>query len=136
MRSRLLLGALAALLVTLALTGCSDGQGDRGDAQRQADASAARATARGEHRAERRLRSYMRASFSGTSWHSDIRGYDVRETSAFVNTDLYPDGDAAAPARAICNAVRLSGVPRTDYVYVNDSAGDQLTQCSRAAAPS
>ncbi len=58
------------------------------------------------------LKTYLDENFSETTWHRHITGVKVFLSAAWIETDLYPDADAAEPASRICSGV-------SSYVFTN-----------------
>jgi hypothetical protein len=51
------------------------------------------------------LDEYLRTSFSSTTWQGHIKRIRIQGNVAWVETDLFPDSDAAEPAAGICRGV-------------------------------
>jgi hypothetical protein len=74
----------------------------------------------------------MAVSFDTTSWWRDVTSMSTSGSILVVDTDLYPDSDATAPAQAICHAA--SGYVHSsdhqdlglDAVSVRSSTGTRL----------
>lgn len=76
---------------------------------------------------------WIQANYPGVSWAPRIQSGAEKFGWVWVETDLYPDADATAPARAICMAGKAyaleTGAPFTGDVTVRASTGLRLAEC-------
>lgn len=127
---------LAALVLAIAVAGCGSSSSPEQDAQaRSVKAAAERTERRAEahdraraHRAVRRVKSEMRG-FAGTSWYSDIAGYELHSGTLFVKTDMFSKPSNEQLARQLCGAVATNGAHGLDMVQVWAANDDLLATC-------
>jgi hypothetical protein len=108
----------------------------------EAEAPAPQAPSAGDDPTVTRIRQFLREEYGGegagakTSWYDDIKS--ISPPSGFdgvveVETDLFPDADAAEPAEAICGAVFSAGlfleIEEVAGARVLDSQGGTLHEC-------
>lgn len=76
---------------------------------------------------------WIQANYPGVSWAPRIQSGVEKFGAVWIETDLYPDADATAPARAICTAGKAyaleTGDPFTGDVTVRASTGLRLVNC-------
>ncbi len=129
---------LLAVMIGVALHRASAAGTQRAVHRRAVERAAERNIARMDRedaRNSRRLRRALRQNFGGgyglapTSWYGDIESVKVTGDAAWITTDIYPDGDAAAPSEAICAAAVGSLRPTVTRATVAASDGSILQTC-------